>query len=40
MYWPVLIVGLIFLTLAIVFGFKGLSSLVDGLLDDNKKKQD
>ena len=40
MYWPVLIVGLILLTLAIVFGFKGLSSLADGLLDDNKKKQD
>ena len=40
MYWPVLIVGLILLTLAIVFGFKGLASLVDGLLDDNKKKQD
>ncbi len=40
MYWPVLMVGLILFFLAIAFGFIGISTLVGGLLDEKKKKQD
>lgn len=40
MYWPVLIVGIILLLLAIGFGFSGISILVSGLLGNKKKKQD
>ena len=40
MYWPVLIIGLILLFLAIGSGFIGVSTLVGGLFDEKKKKQD
>ena len=40
MYWPVLIIGLILLFLAIGLGFIGVSTLDGGLFDEKKKKQD
>ena len=40
MYWPVLVIGLILLFLAIGLGFIGVSTLVGGLFDEKKKKQD
>jgi|TARA_B110000967_G_scaffold142966_1_gene146238 hypothetical protein len=40
LYWPVLIIGVVLLLLTIWLGYKGVSTLVDGLLDDKKKKQD
>jgi len=40
LYWPVLIIGVVLLLLTIWLGYKGVSTLVDGLLDNKKKKQD
>ena len=40
MYWPVLVVGIVLLLLAIGLGFLGISTLVSGLLGNKKKKQD
>lgn len=37
-YWPVLGVGLLLILLALINGFRGISSLVEGLLGKKKKK--
>lgn len=37
-YWPVLIVGLLLTVFAMINGFRGISSLVEGLLGKKKKK--
>lgn len=38
-YWPVLVVGLLLTLFALMNGFRGISSLVEGLLGKKKKKQ-
>ena len=37
-YWPVLGLGLLLIVLALINGFRGISSLVEGLLGKKKKK--
>ncbi len=37
-YWPVLGAGLLLILLALINGFRGISSLVEGLLGKKKKK--
>ncbi|MFQ3341684.1 MAG: hypothetical protein ACI9TK_001352 [Flavobacteriaceae bacterium] len=39
LYYPVLILGVLLLTLSLYIGFKGIRTLVNALLGERKKKQ-